>query len=305
MSSHSVRPPHLVVGFDDSPESHSALRWAAQLARITGASIEVIDSWSTYGWIGLPPPPPRAALHRHIDAALAGVFGDQRPVDVTTSVMEGSAAAALVTASERATMVIVGSRGHGPATGWVIGSVSAQVAEYARCPVLVVHSDPPADGTLRRILVGVDGSSSSRAALQWAAALARTDGASVDALSAWHHPPVFAATALPPIGDTGAEAGRALAAVVEETFEEQRPAGLELHTMVGDAAHVLLDASEGADLVVVGSRGHGGFAGLLLGSVSARVAERADCAVLVIHGGAPPTWSVPSRDASQYATAEG
>jgi nucleotide-binding universal stress UspA family protein len=143
-----------------------------------------------------------------------------------------------------------------------------------------------------RIVVGVDGSEQSKLALRWAAYVARLGSATVDAVMAWDYPVTFgwsAGWSYPDGGWTPQEdAEKALAEALAEVYGEQPPAGLRRFVEQGNAAKVLLDHSDGATLLVVGSRGHGGFAGLLLGSVSANCAEHAPCPVLVVHGNEPP-----------------
>ncbi|HEY7045759.1 MAG TPA: universal stress protein [Jatrophihabitantaceae bacterium] len=147
-------------------------------------------------------------------------------------------------------------------------------------------SKPATDST--RVVVGVDGSEPSHRALEWGAFLARTMGARLEAVIAWQLPASYG----PSTADWDPEADMAvvLRDSVETVFGADRPVPLDTSVREGGAAHVLLEAAEGADLLVVGSRGHGGFAGLLLGSVSASVAEHAPCPVLVVHGdqGPPP-----------------
>jgi nucleotide-binding universal stress UspA family protein len=140
-----------------------------------------------------------------------------------------------------------------------------------------------------RIVVGVDGSRPSRQALRWAAHLAATFGAGLDAVTAWDFPAGYGWASVPSDWDPAQDMRTVLDETVTEVFGDQPPAGLRRQVTEGGAAKVLLDASQGAIMLVVGSRGHGGFAGLLLGSVSANVAEHASCPVLVIHGDqAPP-----------------
>jgi nucleotide-binding universal stress UspA family protein len=140
-----------------------------------------------------------------------------------------------------------------------------------------------------RIVVGVDGSRSSLQALRWGAHLAATFGARLNAVTAWELPTALGFASVPPDWDPAADMATVLDDAVQAAFGDQPPAGLRRQLREGGAAKVLLDASKGAIMVVVGSRGHGGFAGLLLGSVSANVAEHASCPVLVIHGHqAPP-----------------
>lgn len=135
----------------------------------------------------------------------------------------------------------------------------------------------------RRIVVGIDGSDSSKVALRWAARLAESYGASVEAVATWHLPVSYGVGPVP-AWNPGEDMAKCLTQAVDDVFGPDRPAGLELQVIEGNAAGILVDRSEGAFMVVVGSRGHGGFAGLLLGSVSAAVAEHASCPVLVVHG---------------------
>jgi nucleotide-binding universal stress UspA family protein len=135
-----------------------------------------------------------------------------------------------------------------------------------------------------RIVVGVDGSGHSLQALRWGARLAAMFGARVDAVAAWDFPAAYGWSAVPSDWDPEQDMRHVLDDSVRAVFGDQPPAGLRREVLEGGAAKVLLDASQGAVMLVVGSRGHGGFAGLLLGSVSANVAEHASCPVLVIHG---------------------
>jgi nucleotide-binding universal stress UspA family protein len=140
-----------------------------------------------------------------------------------------------------------------------------------------------------RIVVGVDGSRPSLRALGWGAYLAAMFGARLDAVTAWELPTALGFASVPPDWDPAGDMEAVLDDAVRAVFGDRPPTGLRRQVREGGAAKVLLDVSEGAVMLVVGSRGHGGFAGLLLGSVSANVAEHASCPVLVIHGDqAPP-----------------
>jgi nucleotide-binding universal stress UspA family protein len=140
-----------------------------------------------------------------------------------------------------------------------------------------------------RVVVGVDGSDESKQALRWAAHFAASTGARIDAVTAWQYPGSFGWSAVPVDWDPRRDMEKTLAEAVDQVFGALRPKDIRLAVLEGNAAKVLLDESNGALMLVVGSRGHGGFAGLLLGSVSANLAEHATCPVLVIHGNHPPT----------------
>ena len=138
---------------------------------------------------------------------------------------------------------------------------------------------------MERIVVGVDGSEPSNRALRWALQEARLRGAAVQAVHAWTPPYVgvhpYTAPVLHP-AELERAARELLDHVVAETDAGSPPVPIERHVVEGPAARVLLDASKGAALVVVGSRGRGGFAGLLLGSTSQQVCHHATCPVVVV-----------------------
>jgi nucleotide-binding universal stress UspA family protein len=143
-------------------------------------------------------------------------------------------------------------------------------------------------GSERFIVVGVDGSSHSEKALQWGAHLSTTFGADLVAVSAWDYPTAIGWSAIPEDWHPDQDMAKVLQDTLHKVFGDQPPARLRTVVREGGAAKVLLDESKGAMMVIVGSRGHGGFAGLLLGSVSANVAEHAPCPVLVVHGHQSP-----------------
>lgn len=141
-------------------------------------------------------------------------------------------------------------------------------------------SESRVDGSTSRFVVGVDGSDQSIAALRHARRMASALGAEVEVIIAWEWP--YLADPQMIVGYAPEEDARLVAeGVVREVYGE---AGhVPIFVVEGPPAKVLIDAGQGAAMIVVGSRGHGGFAGLLLGSVSAAVAEHAQCPVLVVH----------------------
>jgi nucleotide-binding universal stress UspA family protein len=145
-----------------------------------------------------------------------------------------------------------------------------------------------ASGNGHRIVVGVDGSPASQEALAWAIRQAEATGASVDAVIAWHDPAVIAGLPRGPVATLEEAAyGEFAATVLGNSIREvgaRSAAKVNPVVQHGNAAQVLLGSAEGADLLVVGSRGHGGFAGALLGSVSQHCAHHAPCPVVIIRG---------------------
>ena len=140
-------------------------------------------------------------------------------------------------------------------------------------------------GDWTRVVVGIDGSDNSKSALQWAAEEARTHGAELTVVSVWTplvvpgpHGNVGWATQL----DPEAQARDTLQATLDDTLGGDPGVGVRREVRGGNAAKVLIDLSEGADALVIGARGQGGFVGLLLGSVSQHVATNATCTVVVV-----------------------
>jgi nucleotide-binding universal stress UspA family protein len=144
-----------------------------------------------------------------------------------------------------------------------------------------------------RIVVGIDGSKSSVSALRWAIRQAGLTGAAVDAVIAWHYPDLaasgygMAAVAFESPGFRESAAKIVADAISSATLDRASDVPVRARVAQGRAAQVLLDASAGASLLVVGSRGHGGFAGALLGSVSQHCVQHALCPVVVVRGPDP------------------
>jgi nucleotide-binding universal stress UspA family protein len=142
-----------------------------------------------------------------------------------------------------------------------------------------------------RIVAGVDGSPSSAGALRWAIGQATLTGASVDAVIAWHYPDLaasggygLAAGAIEPSYDFQEAAEKIVAEAISNALDPASDVRVHARVAEGNAARVLLDAADGAELLVVGSRGHGGFTEALLGSVSQHCVHHAPCPVVVLRG---------------------
>jgi nucleotide-binding universal stress UspA family protein len=146
---------------------------------------------------------------------------------------------------------------------------------------------PSADPNDHRIVVGVDGSPGSKAALRWAMTQAQLTGATIEAITSWQHPVMWGYTygvpALYEADDLAASAEKSLGETVAEMAGHLgQPVDVLSHVVEGHPAEILTKAATGAQLLVVGSRGHGTFAGLMLGSVSQHCVQHAPCPVVVV-----------------------
>ncbi|MEU1576684.1 universal stress protein [Streptomyces collinus] len=135
-----------------------------------------------------------------------------------------------------------------------------------------------------RVVVGVDGSPASHAALRWAVHHARMIGGAVEAIYVWDTPSArgWSGPAVDPDFDLE-QARERFTQEVRAVFPGEPPPRLQEHLVQGDPSEALVQASEGAELLVVGRRGIGGFARAMLGSVSQRCAQHAACPVVVVH----------------------
>ena len=140
-----------------------------------------------------------------------------------------------------------------------------------------------AAGTPPTIVVGVDGSDPSKRALTWAAHQAKLTGAQLNVVTTWEYPPTLGwAPPYPSDFDPNKDATKALRDTVDAVLGSDPGMPLQLTVAEGHPAFVLTEAAEGAELLVVGSRGHGAFAGMVLGSVSEYCAAHAPCPVVVV-----------------------
>ena len=139
---------------------------------------------------------------------------------------------------------------------------------------------------MQKIVVGVDGSPGARRALEWALDEAALRSATVVAVHAWQLPYVVSTplgvVSVPVDDDATAEAEAELAAAIDEVAAAHPSITVERQVVFGSPAATLIEAGQDAALIVVGSRGHGGFAGLLLGSVSHQLAHHAPCPVVIV-----------------------
>ncbi|MEU8798403.1 universal stress protein [Spirillospora sp. NPDC048819] len=274
----------VVVGYDGSEGSVRALDWAADAARARDLPLTVLHAWDVYlgGPLAVPVIDVQAIAEETLNDGVEHVRKAAPEVRVRTALVRGQAAAMLIDAAETADLIVLGPRGLGGFAGLLLGSVGAQVAAHAACPVVIVRGGGPDEGA-RRVVVGVDGSPASRAALKTAFAAADARGLSVRAVVAWESVPV---KELPPLADEAGlrdAAERRLAGLMIPLRELHPGVDVETEVVAGAPRDVLMEAAGDARLIVVGSRGLGGVRGLLLGSVSHALVHHAPCTVAVVH----------------------
>jgi nucleotide-binding universal stress UspA family protein len=295
MTDDSTFRGRLVVGYDGSDSSSQAARWAAGEARARGRELIVLyvllppTSSGGFG-VGLPPSLDLLAqledsARAEVEAAVEQLRVDVPGVRVTPVLTVGSPSSALLDASRSADLVVVGSRGHGGFTGLLLGSVGAQVAAHAECPVVVIRQ--PALPGASSIVVGIDGSPAAEAALRFAFDEASRHGWSIQAVHAWDVP-AYDLIIVPngpvpvPLSNVADDEVR-LTSEILAGFRDDYPDVEVIENLVrAPAVMALLDASKGAAMVVVGSHGHGPAIGALLGSVSHGLLHRATLPVVVV-----------------------
>ncbi|MRH87608.1 universal stress protein [Nocardia sp. SYP-A9097] len=285
--------PPIVVAVDGSAISYQAAAWAAVDASLHGSPLRIVTSVAVPSGFG-----PGAVL---TDSDLQWLFTDGERVVaeasrvaraggavegvvITTEVTLEPIVSYLLAQSRDARMMVLGSRGLGALRQGLLGSVSTAVTRHAHCPVAVIQANAAADpvSVVKPVLVGVDGSPNSVPALELAFEEASFRKVGLTALHAW--------------SDVGGIPLPGWDVVREQEDEEfaQRLAGfgerypdvpVRRILVMDRPVRALLDESENAQLLVVGSHGRGGFTGMLLGSTSAAVLHSVDCPTIVVREG--------------------
>ncbi|TCC24771.1 universal stress protein [Kribbella speibonae] len=290
----TTQPAPIVVGYDGSTGSQSALRWATAEAVRTRAPLRLVEAFElviitrpTPGHV-VPLEAVRTARQTALDAVAEGIRLHHPGLTVDTTLEGGPAARVLVDAAQDARTVVLGSRGLGGWSGLLVGSVAVQVTTHAQCPVVVIpHDQRPHAHQGATVVVGVDGSKASARAIDFAFEQAEDLHAEVVAVHTWTSPFLTydeGASMLQFDEEKVREEARLLVAEsVAGAAAEHPDVRWTTELASGSAARALIRRAESADLVVVGSRGRGGFTGLLLGSVGQSVLHHAHCPIAVVH----------------------
>ncbi|WP_123028154.1 universal stress protein [Mycolicibacterium stellerae] len=274
----------IVIGVDGSAASKAAISWATSTAAIHNMPLTLVH-------VVVPVVPtsttsPEFAVGadffkwqedqavRVLDEAretVAASSHDASPPMVHSVVLHGGAVATLVDLSKDADMIVVGSRGLGAFSRALLGSVSTGLVHHAHCPVAVIHEDPPAVAPDAPVLVGIDGSPASLSATEIAFDEASRRGVDVVALHAWRD--ITTSYEIPGLDTEQLETEAQLALSERLAGFEERYPDVKVHRLVvcDQPSRELVEHAKNAQLVVVGSKGRGGFAGMLLGSVSTAI----------------------------------
>ncbi|MFU8874201.1 universal stress protein [Micromonospora sp. SL4-19] len=281
----------VVVGVDGSESALRAVHLAAAEAARRHRPLRVVHGfvWSLLRVSGEPPAggPPGSGLRHQAEelvaAAVAAAEAAAPGLRVSGEIIDGQASAVLLGESPTATMIVLGDRGLGGFASLVIGSVAVQVAAHADCPVLVARGAQRPAGP---VVVGVDGSVISRAAVEFAAEEAALRGARLHAVHAYTHPVSTGPADMQPLvyeeSQLRGEEDRIMAESLTGLDDRYPDVPLTREVVHGRPVAVLTETTRTAQLMVVGGQGRGELTGLLLGSVSQGVLHHADCPVAVV-----------------------
>ncbi len=283
----------VVVGADGSEHCLAAVRWAADTAAAYDLPLTVLcarpDAMAKPTLVSEP----TGVLAEGVEAARS----QQPGLRIRALQMPDAPVQSLLAAGENADVIVLGSRGVGGFRGLLLGSTTMHVAPYAQCPVVVVHSDvesrtPFEDtdgiaGNPGQVVLGYDGSPASNRAAAFAFRHAQAIGTGVVAVSVEPSRGEPETEEIDPENATPGSDTSAFHSPVIVTASAFPDVPVSFVAGTGRPAEVMLSEAVGAELLVVGSRGSGGFAGLIIGSVSQKLLAYASCPVAVLHPGIP------------------
>ncbi len=285
----------VVAAIDGSHRDLAVTQWAAAEAVAVDAPLHLVHAvdlgtpLSAYGELLTSPDIVDRVEQesvRVVTEAKERVLAARPELSVTTALPTGAPAGALLNAADGARLLVVGSARKTRAERIVLGTTSLSVVAHSPCPVVLVpeNSDISGDG---RVVVGIDGSEHSRLAFAYALEAAALRGKKVTTVTSWNVEVVDGVVVTEPGSTQWETVDQRYREMAEQTIADLRDAHPDIEVTVevhhGRAADTLVEIAQGADLLLVGSRGRGGFRGMLLGSVSQRVLGRATCPVGVLH----------------------
>jgi nucleotide-binding universal stress UspA family protein len=285
----------VVVGVDHSEAAKAAVHYAAELASRRHLRLHVVHAFesaelnvrATIGWTPELETALRGSAERLMDTTLDVIASQYPDLDVTSRLDPGPTVAALLEESERAETLVVGSRGAGGFAGLAVGSTTLQVASHARCPVVAVRAPVPGEAPRHGVVVGVDGSELSEAAVEYALRAASDVGETMTAIHVWHDPAQLGpGVMLPVVYDptlVEQEERLVLAESMAGWAEKYPDVTIEAKVVRGHPVHCLVQEATRSRLLVVGSRGRGAVRSLVMGSVSHGVLHHATGPVAVVH----------------------
>jgi nucleotide-binding universal stress UspA family protein len=290
----------ITVATDGSPAAEAAMQWAAREAVKSGDCLLVahavetpIPAYTSYGsgagTYQLDVPALMKAARQLLDSAVNTVRATYPTLDVAGALERGETGRVLVELGKDSRLLVVGAHEHhGLIADVILGSNARYVLHHATTTVVVIPPpiEPDGDRIPSRITVGVDGSPPAARALEWAATEAAMWDAELDVVHCWDYPYI-------PLGVAAAETQERIRLdaeheldVLVDAFRATRPdlnaVRLERHVVNGSPSAVLLDAATRSDMLVVGTRGRGGFRTLLVGSAAQHVAQHSTSPVVVV-----------------------
>ncbi|WP_329445264.1 universal stress protein [Streptomyces canus] len=283
----------ITAGIDGTEESIAARDWAAREAVRRDVALRVVHAWRFQPYEGIDAgdrDTQEGWARDAVGEAVRAVTGRHTGLDVSTEVVEGGSVDVLVAAAADAELLVLGSRGHGPVVGFLLGSVGQQVIAEAARPVVLVRAgdQATAEASGREIVVGQEGDPEDSAdVLRFAFETAAARGATVRAVRAWTLPPVFAYSPgslklLDEAGGLEPYEKKALASALQPWRERFPGVPVVEHIEMGSAGQVLLSMTARAQLMVVGRRARRTAVGSRIGSVAHGVLHHADCPVAVV-----------------------
>lgn len=281
----------VVAGYDGSSHARRATAWAAAEAERRHAVLRLVYAYSlpVAGYAGYSMAPHdlghvlRAEGTKMLRDVAGGIRKEHPQLDVQTRLFQGDAVVALRRESRHARLTVVGSRGNGRVSGVLLGSVAMAVTAHGTAPVAIIPAEGPGWDDDGSVVVGVDGSATGEAAIRFAFEQAAVRGSALTAVRVWN-PSRSTAADHPVLEAVDPEQGeRAMLSELLAGWREKYPdVPVEQQVVRGRATSALLGFARSAQVLVVGSRGRGGFKGMLLGSTSHSLISHAVCPVVVV-----------------------